>query len=65
MEEKKKDTLNKLYNSIVLIRPDIDRKACGLELFLHPDKIYKTLSFVDSKPYDLIILLMVGTINIS
>ena len=38
---RKKNALNKLYTSIVLIRSDTDGKAYGLELFLHPHKIMK------------------------
>ena len=38
---RKKNDLNKLYTSIVLIRSDTDGKAYGLEFFLHPHKIMK------------------------
>ena len=40
---RKKNALNKLYTSIVLIRSDTDGKAYGLELFLHP---HKTMKFI-------------------
>lgn len=57
--EKKIHALNKLHNLIILTRSDTDGKAYGLELSFHPPfqkNVYQTLSFVDSKSYDLIIL---------
>lgn len=59
--EKNNDAFNKLYSSIVLPRPDRDRKADGLNCPSFQINIaHQILSFVDSKPSHLMTILTNG-----